>query len=148
MSATYTATHGNARAPTHWARPGIEPASSWVLVRFVSAALQQEFPNWFSYFIFYLFIYLQPHLWHMEVPRLGVELELQLRTMPQPQQRQIPISSSTYTSACNNTGSLTHWVRWRIKPESSQRQCQVPNLLSHNGNACFFLYFYLIIRYS
>ena len=26
------------RSPTHWARPGIEPASSWILVRFVSAA--------------------------------------------------------------------------------------------------------------
>ena len=31
--------------------------------------------------IIYLFIFfLWPHLWHMEVPRLGVELELQLLT--------------------------------------------------------------------
>ena len=27
---------------THWARPGIEPTSSWLLVRFVSAEPQQE----------------------------------------------------------------------------------------------------------
>ena len=28
--------------PTHWVRPGIEPGSSWILVRFVSAAPQWE----------------------------------------------------------------------------------------------------------
>ena len=33
-SATYTTAHGNARSPTHWARPGTEPATSWFLVRF------------------------------------------------------------------------------------------------------------------
>ena len=26
--------------------------------------------------LFCLFVFLQPHLWHMEVPRLGVQLEL------------------------------------------------------------------------
>ena len=31
------------------------------------------------------FFFLRTHLWHMEVPRLGVRLELQLRPMPQPQ---------------------------------------------------------------
>ena len=36
-SATYTRTHGNAGSLTCWARPGMEPASSWMLVRFVSA---------------------------------------------------------------------------------------------------------------
>ena len=33
----YTTAHGNARSLTHWMRPGIEPASSWIPVRFVSA---------------------------------------------------------------------------------------------------------------
>ena len=33
-SVNYTTAHGNIRSLTHWARPGIEPASSWVLVRF------------------------------------------------------------------------------------------------------------------
>ena len=32
----------------------------------------------FIYFFFFLFWFLGPHPWHMEVPRLGVELELQL----------------------------------------------------------------------
>ena len=30
-SVTYTAAHSNARSLTHWARLGIEPASSWIL---------------------------------------------------------------------------------------------------------------------
>ena len=37
MSATYTTAQGNAGSLAHWARPGIEPASSWMLIRFVSA---------------------------------------------------------------------------------------------------------------
>ena len=32
-----------------------------------------------SFLLFlFVFIFLGPHLWHMEVPRLGVKLELQL----------------------------------------------------------------------
>ena len=34
----YTTAHGNARYLTHWARPGIESATSWFLVGFVSSA--------------------------------------------------------------------------------------------------------------
>ena len=37
--------HSNARSLTHWARPGIEPTSSWFLVGFVSAAPQWELPE-------------------------------------------------------------------------------------------------------
>ena len=43
-SATYTTAHSNAGSLTHWARPGIEPASSWILIRLVSTAPQQELP--------------------------------------------------------------------------------------------------------
>ena len=35
-SMTYTTTLGKARSLTHWARPGIEPTSSWMLVGFVN----------------------------------------------------------------------------------------------------------------
>ena len=35
-SETYTTAHGNARSLTYWARPGIEPKTSWLLVGFVS----------------------------------------------------------------------------------------------------------------
>ena len=37
MSVTYTTAHDNAGSLTHWARPGIEPMSSWILVGFVTA---------------------------------------------------------------------------------------------------------------
>ena len=35
------------------------------------------------------FFFLWPHLWHMEVPRLGVTSELQPLAWPQPQQHWI-----------------------------------------------------------
>ena len=41
-SVTYTTTHGNTRSLTHRVKSGIEPASSWMLVRFVSAEPWQE----------------------------------------------------------------------------------------------------------
>ena len=36
--------HSNAGSFIQWARPGIEPASSWILVMFISTALQPEIP--------------------------------------------------------------------------------------------------------
>ena len=45
-SVTYTTTHGgNARSLTHWARLGIEPTSSWLLVTFVSSEPWWELPG-------------------------------------------------------------------------------------------------------
>ena len=34
---THTTAHGNARSLTHWVSPGIKPATSWFLVRFISS---------------------------------------------------------------------------------------------------------------
>ena len=51
----------NAVSLIHCARPGIRPASSWILVRF---------------FFFFFLSFLGPHPWHMEVSRLGVQSEL------------------------------------------------------------------------
>ena len=45
LSVTYTTAHGNAGSLTHSERPGIEPASSWILVRFVSAEPRWELPK-------------------------------------------------------------------------------------------------------
>ena len=42
MTATYTTAHGNIGYLTHWGRPGIELATSWFLVGFVSTAPQWE----------------------------------------------------------------------------------------------------------
>ena len=74
-------------------------------------------------------------LWHMEVSRLEVEMELQLRPTPQPWQNQIPMASATYTTACSNAGSLTHWASSGIEPASSLMLCWVFNQLNHNRNS-------------
>ena len=49
-SVTYATAHCNAGSLTHWLRPGIESASSWMLVRFVSAEPRQELPFTSFYF--------------------------------------------------------------------------------------------------
>ena len=41
-SATSPTAHGNTICLTHWVRPGTESASSWILVRFISAGPRQE----------------------------------------------------------------------------------------------------------
>ena len=41
-SASNTTAHGNTRSLAHWARSGIEPATSWFLVGFVSTMPWQE----------------------------------------------------------------------------------------------------------
>ena len=126
VSVTYPMAHGNAGSPTHWARPGIEPISPWLLVRLVFAVSYSNYTFsfirncqlfskvfiWFyvtfrnvwklqfstslltlgtinhwnfshsgkfiSHFVFLFVCFLGLHPWHMEVPRLGVQLELQL----------------------------------------------------------------------
>ena len=44
--------HGNAGSLTHWARQGMEPATSWFLVGFASAAPQGEFLVKFLYYLY------------------------------------------------------------------------------------------------
>ena len=55
LSATYTTAHGNTRSLTHWVRPGIEPASSWIPVRFVSAKPLWELGKYFFVYLPFLF---------------------------------------------------------------------------------------------
>ena len=43
----YATAHSNARSLTHWARPGIEPASSWILVGFITTEPPWELPDLF-----------------------------------------------------------------------------------------------------
>ena len=78
---------------THWMRPGIEPTSSWRRCQVLNwlshhrnslashscwkpvHELLKEFSFFFSFFFVFL-PFLGPLPKHMEVPRLGVELEL------------------------------------------------------------------------
>ena len=62
-------------------------------------------------FLYHFFFFLWPHLWHMEVPRLGVNLELPAYTtataMPEP------------SCICDLYYSL--WQRWILYPLSKAR---------------------------
>ena len=53
-------------------------------------------------------VVLGPHLQHMEVPRLGVELELQPLAYTTATATWDPAASTTYTTAHGITRSLTH----------------------------------------
>ena len=55
----------------------------------------------------YFFVLLGP-LWHMEVPRLGVELELQRPAYTTAKAMPDPAIFVTYATAHGSTGSLTH----------------------------------------
>ena len=48
---------GNARYLTYWVRPGIKSASSWILVRFVSAVVQQELWDIIFFYLVFLLYY-------------------------------------------------------------------------------------------
>ena len=116
MFATYTTAHGNALSLTHWARPGTEPASSWILVRFVSAEPRQELHVFYLKvppfsFSFSLFFFWGPYLWHKEVPRLAVKLELHLQAYATTMATPDRAASATYTTACGNVGPLTYWAK-------------------------------------
>ena len=50
MSVTYTTAHSNAESLTHWARSGIEPASSWSLDRFIYRWATKGIPHTPLYF--------------------------------------------------------------------------------------------------
>ena len=83
---------------------------------------------WFCFVCFW-----GSHPWHMEVSRLGTELELQLPARPQ--QHGIWATCVTYITAHGNTGSPTQWVRPGIKPASSWILVRfISAVPSHNRN--------------
>ena len=47
----------NARSLTHWAWPGIEPTSSRILVRFISAVSQRELPMCLFIYVYIIYAY-------------------------------------------------------------------------------------------
>ena len=96
---------------SHWARPRIKPASSWSLVRFISTKPWWELQHQsFSFLLFIYLFFLEPHLQHVEVPRLGVQLELLLP----------PYTTATAMSDPSHICNLKH----------SSRQCQILNPLN------------------
>ena len=65
---------------------------------------------------FVCFFFLVLHLKHVEVPRLGVQLELKLQS--QPLQHGIRAASAAYTMAHSIIRSLTYWARPAVEPAS------------------------------
>ena len=65
------------------------------------------------------FFFSGPHLRHMEVPRLGVKSELQLQAYTIATTTWDLSRFATLTTAHLKAGSLTHWARPGIEPESS-----------------------------
>ena len=73
--------------------------------------------EWFSCFIMkYVFCFLELHLWHVEIPRLGVELELQLPAYATATATQDLSRVCELRHSSRNARSLTHWVRPRDQP--------------------------------
>ena len=87
--------------------------------------------KWNIFFSFFL----QLHLQHVEVPRLGVNMELQLPAYT------TATATPDLSHICHlhhsyrNARSLTQWARPGIEPTSSLILCWVLNHLSHNGNS-------------
>ena len=93
-----------------------------------------------GFFVLFCFVcFLEPHVWHVEVPRLGVKSELQLIGTAT---ATATASSATDTEAHSNTGSLTHWAKPVIKPASSWILVRFVSP-SHNGTPWEFGCFYL-----
>ena len=89
LRTTHTASWGKTGSLTYWVRQGIEPESSWIPIGFLTCWATTGTP-WIMLFLWALsflqiililiiilsFIFLGPHPWYMEVPRLRVKSEL------------------------------------------------------------------------
>ena len=86
---------------------GSSQARGWMepkLLAYTTGTATQD-PSLKTKFLFFLFCFLGPHLQHMEVPRLGVELELPAYEM------QDPSCDCDLHHSSWQCGSLTHWGR-------------------------------------
>ena len=95
-------------------------------------------------FVLFCFCFLGPRPWHMEVPRLGIDLELQTQAdttateMPEPSL----VSNLHYRL----------WQRWilNLMSQAGNQTCilmdtsRVLNPLSHNGNSNFLQFYFFI----
>ena len=101
-------------------------------------------PNLFYFILFYFilfFVVLGPHLWHMEVPRLGVKSEVQLLAYT------ISTAMLDLSHVCDPHYSSQQPRILNSLSEARDRTCvlmdtsQIGFLLSHNENSSVFLIF-------
>ena len=81
------------------------------------------------YFSFSSFLWL--HVWHMEVPSLGLDWAV-ASVCATATANGIQATSTNSATTSSSVRSSTYWPRPGIKPEFSQRQYRD---LSHNGNS-------------
>ena len=67
----------------------------------------------------FIFVFLELHPWHMEVPRLGAESELQLPAYVTAAAMQDSSCICNLLHSSGNTTSLTHWTRPGVEAVSS-----------------------------
>ena len=99
-------------------------------------------PLHFSTGFFFFFFFLGSHLWHLEVPKLGVKLEGQL-----PAYATATATQQSWDLSCICDLYCSLWQLWALNPLNKARDqtynvtdaSQVLNLLSHNRNSCTFL---------
>ena len=121
----------------------------WRLNSYQLLHLQIYFPIlwvvFFFFFFFCLFVFLGPHWWHMEFPRLGGWISCSRWPMPEPEQLGILAESVTYTTAHGNARSLTHWVRPGIEPVSSWMLVGFVNHWATTRAPAFLFYVFLCL---
>ena len=111
---------------------GLPSCSLKILVRFLHWGLCVCWSLCFSSFSFFLFM-TTPVAYGSSW--LGSTWSCTCWPKPQSRQHWIQATSATYTIACNNTGSLTHWARPGMEPTCSWTPHWVLNPLSHNRNS-------------
>ena len=127
---TYTTAHGNTGSLTHWARPEMEPTTSWFLVRFVSTAPWWELPDGYilkwilTCQIFFVFL-----SFYASFGRCFLQASFKSslpRMTSQPFHSKSSIQSLICTHACRHKcmhlkkKSAEHWVRHNPRPWDSR----------------------------
>ena len=105
----------NFREATHWA----SDFPSIIMENKRESIIDLLTRKKYNYKDFFVCVFLGPHTWHMEIPRLGVKLELKLLAYTTAIATQDPSHICDLHTAHGNSGSLTHWVRPGIETLSS-----------------------------
>ena len=119
----YTTAYGNAGSPTRWARPGIEPASSWILIEFISTALRRELPFLFLLFFFFF------ETWTAQVIFTGQRMEkqepsLQINLLIQFGQRHQIYTTCILTKKTLSTVFNLLSIWWKPFPPKKMHNCK------------------------
>ena len=91
-------TASNTTSLTHWTRPGIEPVSSWILVRIITAEPQWELHEWLLNVLALLFFPYESVLLSVHIPGMDWDRGLFLLTEPAITGVSLPRASLDFSS--------------------------------------------------